>query len=317
MQITNESDGVLLNRMYSYWSNAYITPDNAVIVFVGHQDGYPRFFRVEGDQVARLGPLVPYTGTGEGWYWDERGGLHLLQGPRLLRVDLFGTGRTETLIDISITHPGCDLWQAHSTRSGRTHTATVRQPVPVGTYPYLGTVCIRDGVEHYFPADSYSLDESQPAGDDYLLIKSSPDDDNLVVNLATGQKEWLRKDQGALGHSDCGEGIAVGADRANGTCALIDFRQPLAAGRPLYFSWNIGHISLLEPVCIAADNRSIFRVGLDGSGLTHLTDHGMVVHDPQKEYEYQVFANLDRTGSVFCYISNQDTQHFDAFLVRL
>lgn len=321
LQITNEQDGPLLNRMYSYWSNAFIAPDGSIVMFVGHQDGRPRFFRIVGDDVTRLGPLLPNTGTGEGWYWDALGRLHVIQGSRLLRFQVYPFGSpVEVVIDISQTHPGCDLWQAHSSATGRTHTATVRQPVPSGSYPYLGTVCVQDGVERWFPADTYALDESQPTTDDaFLLIKSSPDDDNLVVNLASGEQRWLRKGEGALGHSDCGDSIAVGADRANGTCALIDFRGPLQAGRPLYNSWNIGHISLASDTCIAVDATTIYRVAMDGSGRTPIAEHGMVVldPDPNKEYEYQVFANLDRTGRVACYMSNMGTGRFDAFLLRL
>lgn len=323
-QVTNASDGELLPRMYSYWPNAVIE-NGGVLLFVGHADGWPRFFRVDlaSRQVERLGPLLPYTGTGEGWYWDREGRLSLVDGPRLRRVGPTSPGQDELILDISETHPGCELWQAHSSDDGRVHSATVRQIVNDGAYPSIGTVVSIDGQQHYFPADTYALDESQVTADGaFLIIKSAPDDDNLVINLATGEERWLRKADGALGHSDVGPSYMVGADRDHEprACVRWNLTEPLTMDNRILLAqsddWSdgdLGHVSIKNGRCIISDGLSIHAVDLERGGKTPLIAHGMV----GEGYDCQVKANLSPCGRVACYMSNQGTDRQDVFLLEI
>lgn len=59
LKITDERDGELLPRSYSYWSQAVVI-DGVIYVFVGHADGRPRFFRIDPRtrEVVRLGALI-------------------------------------------------------------------------------------------------------------------------------------------------------------------------------------------------------------------------------------------------------------------
>lgn len=59
IRVTDERDGELINRGYSYWSQVYVRGTTAY-VFAGHQDGHLRFYSVDlvSGAVRRLGNLL-------------------------------------------------------------------------------------------------------------------------------------------------------------------------------------------------------------------------------------------------------------------
>jgi len=314
IQVTSATDGDLVPRMYSYWPNAWIDGDS-VVVFVGHADGRPRFFRVHArtGTVERLGPCLSYTGTAEGWYWDAEGWIYLCDGPRLRRVNPFD-GQDRIVFDISDTQPGCVLWQAHSSDDGQVHSATVQRVVENGTWPKIGTVVCRNGRQEFLPARGV-LDESQVTPDGaFLVIKE--DDDNRIITLATGEERMLRDADGAVGHSDCGPGIVVG--EANlpepGACVLWDLRQPLSLDRraTLFTTWNMGYVSLRGGRCLHSDATHLSLVDLGNGQRTPVIAHGCASTD----YDSRVKANLDPTGRVACYMTNAGGR-FDVWLLPL
>lgn len=339
IRVTDDRDGELLNRGYAYWPQAWIGANGLIHLFVGHADGHPRFFTVtvQTGEIVRLGPLLDqfgYVGTGEGLYFDKAGWIYFCDGPRLRRVNPF-TGQHEVVFSIEDTHSGCRIFQAHSSDDGQAHNATVQQIVESGPYPNLGTVIWRtgqaagvtfgpeggsfEGRQDYYPADTYDLDESQLAGTRYLLIKSSPDDDNLVIDLETGeQRPWWRKADGSVGHSDCGDGFVVGADRAHGTCVRVNLSQQHPQGIPLYESWSIGHIAVKGQTCISSDSTHINRVALSG-WITPLIKHGMVnpyPPDDPRSYDYQVFGNISPDESTIMFMSNKEGR-MDAYVLEI
>lgn len=298
IQVTNDDDGSFVPRMYSYWSNAVVL--NEVYVFAGHEDGTVHFFQVNRDAevVGRLGSLLPYRGTSEGWRWDIEGWIYLLEGPRLRRVNPF-TGEDRVVFDISDAHPGCDLWQSHSSDDGRTHSATVRQIVGGGAYPKLGTVVVRDGQMLFFQAQG-SLDESQVTrSGSHVIIKEN--DDNRVVNLQTRETIIIRDSERALGHSDCGSDFIVGeADKPDpGACGLWDLTQPLTPGRfrLLFPTTNMGYVSTRGGRCLWSNDTHLSLVNLNNGAITLLVEHG-----GGTSYDDRVKANLDPTGQVACYM---------------
>jgi hypothetical protein len=263
VQVTNAADGELLNREYSYWPHAVVL-DGFIYVFAGHADGHPRFFKVtaRGD-VIRLGPMMPYRGTAEGWYWCVQGWIYLIDGPRLRTVNPF-TGENRVVFSIEESHPGCQLWQAHSSDDGGTHSATVQRIVHDGAYPRIGTVVSRYGEQSYYEAHG-SLDESALTPDgEFLIIKE--DHDNRIINLINGEERLLRDSDGALGHSDCGPGFMVGefSHGEHGECVLWDLRRPLTMDRRrvLFHTWNMGHVSIRGGVCLLSDRNSLSVVSL-------------------------------------------------------
>jgi hypothetical protein len=307
IRVTSKQDGGFLNRMYPYWSNAYIHGGD-VIVFVGHVDGRPRFFQIDRDtkEVTTLGPLLSYGGTGEGWYFSADGWVYLCVGAQLRRCHPF-TGADELVFDYG--NGSYRLWQAHSSDSGDVHSATVQKITSDGPYQNIGTVVSRPGRLTFFPALGV-LDESQvDASGEFLIVKE--DDDNRIITLATGEERRIADADGALGHSDVGPGYVVGEDDQIGACVRLDLRS--FERRPLFSTWNLGHVSVKGGRCLLSDAQNLSLVALDGSGVTPLVAHGMTGAD----YDHQVMAALDPTGQVAVFVSNMGTDRMDAFLVEI
>lgn len=306
--VTGPQDGVQLPRQYSYWANAWTSGD-LIYVFNGGQDGGVRFFSVhrQTGEVLRLGTLLPhYGGTGEGWSWDRDGRIVLCDGPRLRRVSPF-TSEDTILCDISGTHPGCQLWQAHASADGRTHSATVQQIVPEGSYPKLGTLCVRDGAQRFYPAVG-ALDESQidPSGR-FLLIKETrqrdrPRLDNRILDLDAQTDTWLLDEDGAVGHSDMGAGFVVGEDDQLGACTRRRLDAPHTQPLPLFPTRNLGYVAVRGGRCLHSGESHLSLVDLGGGGVTPLLAHGN--QNPSGDYDDRVKANLSPDGRVVCYMSN-------------
>lgn len=308
IRVTDERDGEILNRGYSYWSQAWVHPTGAIYAFVGHADGQPRFFRIELDgTVHRIGPMLGYTGTGEGWFWTPAGEVMLCDGPRLRKVNPF-TKDEHVVLDISGSHPGCRLWQAHSSDDGRTHSATVQRIVSEGAYPNEGTVVQRGDKLLYFPALG-ALDESHVTSDgSHLLIEES--NDNRIIDLETFEERKITNYDGALAHIDCGPGYAVGENDQAGACTYLDLRT--LGRRVLFNTWQMGHVSVRAGRCLLSDAEKLALVSLDGSGVTPLVQHGM----RGEGYDYTCHGNLSPDGSVAAWVSNA-TGRMDLYLLRL
>lgn len=299
--VASPEDGPWEPRMYAYWPNAYVRGDT-VFVFAGHADGRPRFFKIDlaSGAVDPLGAIMGYGGTSEGWYWNREGRIYVCDGPRLRRVNPFDPNEDDVVMDIGAMFQGCRLWQAHSSDDGVTHSATVEQIVEDGPYPRLGTVVQHRGSLNFYGAEG-RLDESQVTrSGSHVVIQEN--DDNRVVDVATGDVRLLRDEDGAVAHADVGETIVLGEDNWAGACVLWDLLQPLTPDRKriLFRTSNMGHVSLRNGRCLLSDDDHIGLVALDGSGVTWLLPHGQQV----TTYDTQVQANLDPTGRVACYISN-------------
>lgn len=310
IRVTSEEDGELINRGYSYWSQLWIDA-NLVLVFCGHASGRPRFFQVnlETGEVLRLGPMLDYIGTSEGWYWTPNGRLMIPEGPRLHRVNPFNHQEDDVVLDISDTHPGCRLWQCHSSDDGNAHSGTVEQIVESGPYVRLGTVAMRNGALTFFGANG-PLDESQISRDGrYLVIKEG--DDNRIINLTDGSERFIPDANGALGHSDNGPAYAVGEDNQIGACVRVNLENP-DDRLVLLRTWNMGHVSVRGGRCVRSGPELLTLVDLNGGGESPLTAHGMVPSD----YDHQVHGNLDHTGRVACYLSDV-AGRMDIYLVIL
>jgi len=302
-RVTDARDGELVPRMYSYWSNAVIR-DGAVLVFNGHADGTVHFWRVDiaSRQVDRLGALLTYTGEGEGWFWDREGRLIVLDGPRLRRVGPFSPDQDEVVLDISETHPGCDLWQPHASEDGSFYSATVRQLTTEGPYQPIGTVVGSMQAQRFYRAEG-ELDESAiDASGRFLLIKETfqrdkPRLDNRILDFERGTDRWLRDEDGAIGHADMGAGFVVGEDDQAGACVRLDLDTFDRV--PLFSTWNMGYVSVRGERCLWSSDTHISLVALDGSGVTPLVEHGAHAGN---EYDQRVKASLDPSGRVACYM---------------
>lgn len=308
IRVTDERDGEILNRGYSYWSQCWLDRAGAIFAFVGHADGQPKFFRIDPDgTVTRLGPKLSYSGTGEGMYWTPAGDIMLCDGPRLRRVNPF-SGADEIVLDVSETHPGCDLWQAHSDDQGVSHSATVRHISSSGSYPKIGTVAQCLSGRLYWQALG-TLDESHVTSDGSFVIIEE-DNGNRIISLTNGSETKITDAEGALAHIDCGPGYMVGEDDQRGACTYLDCRT--MERRVLFQTWGMGHLSVRAGRCLLSGASQISLVALDGSGVTPLVDHGM----QGSGYDFQVHGNLDPSGRVAAYVSNA-AGRMDLYLLRL
>lgn len=309
IKVTDESDGRIPARMYSYWSNAVVLGD-MVYVFCGHEDGHPHFFKIDArGTVSRLGALVGYTGESEGWYWDRGGRLYIIDGPRLHHVNPFN-GEDSVVFDISDRYPNHNLWQAHSSADGTAHCATVRQNSN-DFNPHVATVFVRNGEKRYVSATGVQDEAHITSNGAYGIIEE--DDNNLIIDTGSGQEvQRILDADGALSHIDCGPNYMVGEDNIHGRAWRIDL--PNLQRTELEQTWGMGHVSVAGDRCLLSNQASLLWMDLNGGGLTHILEHGMV---SDGSYDTQVKANLDPTGVVGCYMSNHASPRQDVFIVRL
>jgi hypothetical protein len=301
-----------INRGYAYWSQAVIMGSD-IYTFAGMKDGAVHFFRVStGGRVEHLGPLLPYGGEGEGWYFDAQAWVYLLDGPRLRRVNPF-TGEDRVIFSVEEIHPGCDLWQAHSSDDGQTHSATVRDaahPDPNGRYPYIGTVVFRRGRQDFFDAHG-DLDESTVSGDGTFVIIQE-NNDNRVINLQSRETRTILDRERALAHVDTGPDFMIGeADKPDpGACVIWNLRDLNRGPRILFLTTGMGHVSVRNSVCLVSDDTHLSLVSLDGGSFVPFLRHGMIGND----YDHQVMANLDPSGRICAFMSNRAGGRMDLYL---
>lgn len=317
IMVTDDRDGDFHSRFYSYWSNAYVDRDGSVVVFAGHADGRPRFFRVDvHGMVHRLGSLaMPFGGTTEGWSWQPDGRISLADDRHLVSVNPF-IGEVLVEYELSLQFPDCRLWQSHTSADYTTHCATVEHVVPSGPYPKVGVMAVRHGRETFIPAEG-QLDEAQIT-DEFLVVKTTRQRDgrarldNLIVNLDTGERWWILDEEGAVGHSDCLGGLLVGEDDVSGWCRLWDLRS--RTSRVLFHTWALGHLSFRGGRLLRTDPAG--HLALVDTTIAE-RQQLVAVHGATGEgYDNQVRANLDPTGRVACWMSNAAGRH-DVYLLVL
>lgn len=327
VKVTDAQDGRIPPRLSSYWANAWVEGD-VIWVFCGHEDGLVRFFRVGpgSGQIERRGSMgIPYRGETEGWYFDLEGWVYLFNGPEFKRFNP-RTGENRLIYDIREVQGiprNTDLWQPHSSDDGRVHSATVRQIVSTGKYPYIGTVVCRDGEVIYFPAQGV-LDESALSGDgEDLLIKEGNErgfdqlsDDNRIITLSNRNTRYILDRGRAMGHSDCGPNYVVGeADKPDpGMCGWWDLRAPLTMERfhPLFPTLNMGYVAVRGERILHSSQTQLRLVDRQTAAITTLMDHG-----GGPDYDDRVKGNLSPCGRVVCFMSSFGGPRRDIYLLIL
>ncbi|MGD0711336.1 MAG: T9SS type A sorting domain-containing protein [Bacteroidales bacterium] len=214
---------------YSYWSNTnnHVGCDT-MLIFVGLDKSKggtgPTLFSYNKttDMVRNLGPLFDASSafswnSGEGWYFSATlpSKLYIMGETALIRYDVI-THAFDTVFDVgNFLGSGKYIWQCHSSNNDRMHSFALRDDA---TYAYLGSGVYDELLDsmYYFPAigdyDECQVDKSGK----WLLIKENVDslygEDNVIINLETGEQRVLLDQDGAGGHSDNGYGYMVAAD---------------------------------------------------------------------------------------------------------
>lgn len=318
IRITDEREGIIPPRMYSYWSNAVVLGDY-VFIFCGNADGIARFFKVHPDDTVERLPnyIGDFRGETEGWYWRPDGRLYVFNvgGDELVCVNPFNVAERQTVLKLDGKYAGGNIWQPHSSDDGRTHVATVKD----SNWRKVAMAMSVDGRMSYAPAFG-DLDETHISGDGRTAIMEE-DNNTRIVDVASGRERLILNQDGALAHLDCGPNYMVGEDDQIGAC--VNQNLETLARTILFNTWGMGHVSVRNGVCLLSrmePENDICLVGLNGEGLTPVLQHGMVTPanaSNEVKYNHQVKANMDFTARVFIFMSNMGGGRQDVYMVRL
>lgn len=347
---------------YSYWRNMnnHVGMES-MLIFLGLDQTRggkgPSLFEYNkaSGELQDLGPLFPSRhhlswATGEGWYFSATmpTKLYINDGPRIVRFDVI-TEQMQTVVDITDqVGSGVLLTQMHSSDNDRVHSATVKDS---RTYRVMGCMAYEEDRRkyHFYPV-TQEFDECQvDRSGEWLVVKANIDgrdgEDNLIVNLRTGDQRLLLDKDGAAGHSDMGHGYMIAADNfakdAN-TWKLWDFNEKNLKGKRVYYNkdWNVfapAHVSHtnakagLAPEqqygCGSSVNRGkgvhaneVVCFRLDGSSESVVVAPMMTDLDASgggDEYARYAKGNLDVTGRYFLWTTNMGGDRLDAFIVRV
>ena len=351
---------------YSYWrnSNNHVGSDTMLIVITldrARGGAGPTLFSYDKrtDQVTVVGPLFDQASplswaTGEGWHWSATlpTKLYVNQGPRLSRYDVLSR-QLDTVFDVAAQFgPDRYIWQIHSSRDDRVHSATLRSSV---TYEMLGCIAYREDTRTFrsFPKigdfDECQVDKSGR----WLLIKENVDgvygEDNRIIDLEAGTETLFLDQEGAAGHSDIGHGYMVAQDNWNslpGAVRVWSFGQPLPGVPPqgalVYrttdWALDIGHISHANArPGVPLDQQFACGGQASRSSLPRANEIVCFRLDPSLQVlvvapmmtdlnapgggdsDYSKFpkGNLDITGQYFIWTSNAGSNRLDAFVVKV
>ncbi|MDP1930779.1 MAG: hypothetical protein Q8L60_04920 [Gammaproteobacteria bacterium] len=347
---------------YSYWRNMnnHVGMES-MLIFLGLDQTRggkgPTLFELNkaSGELKDLGPLFPSNNrlswaTGEGWYFSATmpTTLYVNDGPRISRFDVI-TEELRTVVDISNQFgSGVLLTQMHTSDNDRVHSATVRNSA---NYRVMGCMAYEEDSKryHFYPI-TQDFDECQvDRSGEWLVIKANLDgrdgEDNLIVNLRTGNERLLRDKDGAAGHSDMGHGYMIAADNwapdAN-TWKVWDFNEQTLKGKRVYYNkdWNVfapAHVSHTNAqrgvaperqyACGSSVNRGngihaneIVCFNMDGSSTSVVVAPLMTNLDTSgggDEYARYAKGNLDITGQYFLWTTNMGGSRLDAFVVRV
>lgn len=347
IRLTDDRDGTILRGGYSYWPQLNNHAREAVLLAcVGRASGEPLFLMVDkaSGQVRPFGaPLVPYRGTTEGWYWSQaqESTLFVAEGPRLRRVQVIDGSETVAL-DISAQFPGCRLWQCHSSADDRVHSGTVQRIVAEGPYENLGGVVGAGTDFRFLPAQGVYDECAVDAGGRWLVIKETHERggrdrlDNRVVDLGTGAIRTIRDEDGALGHSDLGDGVMIGENDVHptpGALCSIDLATGLSTLDYHGVDWvdstgrglGMGHVSVRGQRALLshashedlARSNELVLVPLDGSRRGLLVAPNLSSPDGADDYDNQPFASLDAGDGTWAFFTANGHGRRDAFAVEI
>jgi hypothetical protein len=345
---------------YAYWRTMNNSAgSNFLYAFVGldrNRGGAgPSLFRYDKTtgETVNLGPLFDDDtfswDTGEGWYFSatQPTTLYYSSERQLLRLDILTHASTEVFDITSQFGADKNIWQLHSSNDDRVHSFTLRRnndDSPLGCAVYREDTHQFSYVPAHGDYDECQIDKSGQ----WLLIKEDIDgldeNDNRIIDLATGTETILLDPDGAGGHSDNGFGSMVAADNYNDLPNAVRLWTfgPLTPGPVVYHDpdWSpqsVDHISFANArsaplgqqyACGSAANRingpranEIVCFRLDGSLRTLVVAPVMTDLDAPggggDDYAKAPKGSLDPTGQYFMWTSNLGGNRLDAFIVRV
>jgi hypothetical protein len=379
IRVTTASDcggNDCVDMIYNYWKNmSNSAGSDTMYVFVGLDqarggDGPTLFKYVKStDALTKVGPLFASSSTyarqsGEGWYFSYGMAtkLYMQDHSKLLRYDVL-SHKFETVFDSTTKYPNTIVTQTNSSNDDDVHSATLEDAT---SYAKKGCLVYTASSKQFqFFAASGKFDECQiDKGGRYLVIKektpadtcASCDEDDVVVDLATGKQQVLMDQDGAGGHSDLGYGYMVASDNWNkqpNAWRVWDLSNIKGSGGMVFHggiwgSFSPSHVSFANAVSnkpiaqqyvcggaavssTATGDNDIRCFGLDASTgmaseqslvvapvMTNLSAAGGDATCPScTDYGKDPKGNLDPTGQYFFWVSNAGSGRMDAFMVKV
>lgn len=348
-RVTDDAQGALLEPVgYSYWRNMNAHRNNDFIyVMLAFRNKGPCLFVVSKiDGTSKMVDFMEFSHTGEGLYFSAHKVdiLYVNLGSTFYRYNV----ETGSMKEIFSIDKNCYLWQCHSNFDETIHSATFRDK---NTYEMLGAVVYNENLNQlrYFPKkgdfDECQIDKSGK----FLVIKETylgRGECNRVVHLETEREIIISNDEGAIGHSDSGDGFIIGEVDVNPLPNCVEMRDLNRLSRSIQYhgtkwSTGVGHVShtnVHNPSFIVISNASrdievprqneIIQVPLDGSqtfrplapSCTDLDYSGGDVPGNTKsdnDYRKMPKGNLDAYGEYYIWTANHRSDHLDAFIMRL
>lgn len=199
-----------------------------------------------------------------------------------------------------------NLWQPHVSYDESAVSASIEN----SNWEITRWGIIKDGKVRFFDLTGGTPDECQiDKSGEWLICKEG--NDNIIYHLKDGSKAIIPNEDGALGHSDCGFGIALGENdysQLAGACDMIDFTNGYSR-KNIYSTgiWNMGYVSftnakpnvpLFQQKCLITTPYDLISVQLDGSKAGRkVCSHGYNGND----YEARPKANLCPNGKYAAY----------------
>ena len=364
-----------LDMTYNYWKNmSNSAGSDTMYVFVGLNKARggqgPTLFRFTKSTgaLSEVGPLFPASNAlskadSEGWYFSY--GLptkiYLQQGSKLERYDILSK-QIETVFDSTTKYPGTVIHQTNSSNDDDVHSATLQN---ASTYKDEGCIAYQSSTKKWwFFAATAGYDECQiDKSGKFLEVKeklpqdtcTSCDEDDLIIELATGRQQVVLDKDGAGGHSDLGYGYMVASDNWNteaNAWRVWQLGQTSLTGDLVYHGGTWGtfspsHISWANAsdgtplsqqyVCGAAAVASTSQRDNDVQcftlGNTPTADQQSLIVAPVMTsvsatggsgpcpsclaYGQDPKGNMDPTGQYFFWVSNMGGTRMEAFMVQV
>ncbi len=348
---------------YSYWRNMNnSTGSSRLLMVVGLSnthggEGVTLFsYDKNNGEVKNLGPIFKGTPfeykNAEGVYFGATASskIYFTDDMRIVRFDVL-TRKYETVFNSADEYGTAKyLWQMNSSDDDRVYSATLRAR---STSEMLGCLVYRSDTDKIlYYAKKGDFDECQiDRSGHWLVIKEQVDgkngEDNVIINIDTGEEKILLDEDGAAGHSDMGYGYMVAQDNWSqypGAVKVWQFDQTPLEGTLVYRDaewWKTGvsHISHTNAhsgdfsqqyACnSSASSTNYVRANdiicyrLDGSmkaivvapTITDLNGAGSMYDDA---YSKSPKGNLDPTGEYFFWTTNiHGSGRLDAFIVKV
>lgn len=313
----------------SYWRNInYHANDNTLLVLLSISDELILLTVNKSDLSVMDRHDLGIRHTGEGCYFSRLNPntlfipndislsrYNIITGERIPFWELVNSDNSDSK-EVSENH----LWQCHSDYAEVIHSGSLQDK----NYNIIGWVVYDEfagEMKRYDlkgDPDECQIDKSGR----WLLIKEI--NYNRIIYIPTGTERIIPNENGALGHSDCGFGLALGENDYSplpGALDMIQFEN--GSSKNLYSTgiWNMGYVSftnarpgaLYDQNCLLSTPNELILVKLDDSKRSLKVCDNLT---QSQEYSNRPKANLCPLGEYAVWTAFVDGS-LNAYIVKV